>query len=68
MGMLVVNLNMRWGENGVQNRKYGNIMSEAVKDFTVCGKCSGCGSCCSDLLPVTDAEIKRILKYDGGDR
>ena len=27
------------------------------------GKCSGCGECCVDLLPVTPAEIRRIREY-----
>lgn len=25
--------------------------------------CTGCGACCSALLPVTDKEIKKIRKY-----
>lgn len=32
-------------------------------DFTKDGKCSGCGNCCSDLLPMTDQEIEVIRKY-----
>lgn len=27
------------------------------------GKCSGCGECCVDLLPLTPAEISRIKEY-----
>ncbi|MDY4772047.1 MAG: YkgJ family cysteine cluster protein [Lachnospiraceae bacterium] len=30
---------------------------------TIGGKCSGCGGCCSDFLPLTDGEIKRIKTY-----
>lgn len=34
-----------------------------VTDYTVNGKCSGCGQCCSNLLPMTNKEIKRIKEY-----
>ena len=34
-----------------------------VIDFTVNGKCSSCGKCCSNLLPLSDREIKRIKTY-----
>lgn len=34
-----------------------------VTNYTKNGKCSNCGSCCTDLMPVTDAEIKKIHKY-----
>lgn len=34
-----------------------------LTDNTVNGKCSGCGACCSDFLPLSDAEIKRIKVY-----
>lgn len=34
-----------------------------VKDFTKDGKCSGCGNCCANFLPVSDVEIKRIQAY-----
>lgn len=32
-------------------------------DFTVDGKCSGCGNCCSNILPLSDVEVKRIHEY-----
>lgn len=44
-------------------------MAEAIQDMrTVCdftenGKCSGCGSCCGRILPLSAADIKRIKKY-----
>lgn len=38
-------------------------MKSGVWDFTVDGKCSNCGQCCSNLLPMTIAEINRIRKY-----
>lgn len=34
-----------------------------VKDFTQNGKCSNCGECCSNCLPLSEAEIKRIKAY-----
>ena len=38
-------------------------MEKGVYDFTVDGKCSNCGSCCSNFLPMSKEEIKRIKKY-----
>lgn len=32
-------------------------------DFTINGKCSGCGSCCTDFLPVSTYDISRIKSY-----
>lgn len=29
-------------------------------DFTCKGKCSKCGACCSNLLPLTNAEIRHL--------
>lgn len=34
-----------------------------VTDFTINGKCSNCGKCCSNMLPMSEAEIKRIKDY-----
>ena len=34
-----------------------------VTDFTVDGKCSSCGACCSNLLPLSDKEVSDIKKY-----
>lgn len=38
-------------------------MEEGIFDFTKNGLCSNCGSCCSDLLPVSSHEIKNIKRY-----
>ena len=38
-------------------------MESGVWDYTHEGKCSQCGSCCSDLLPVGKHELKRIRDY-----
>ena len=34
-----------------------------VQDFSNNGKCSNCGNCCSNFLPMTKAEINTIKKY-----
>ena len=38
-------------------------MENGTYDFTENGKCCQCGACCSDLLPMTDKEIKTIKEY-----
>lgn len=38
-------------------------MESGVYDFTKNGKCSNCGECCSALLPLSEAETKRIKAY-----
>lgn len=43
-------------------------MKAGVFDKTQDGKCSNCGECCSDLLPISDeeiAKIKRFIKKNG---
>lgn len=32
-------------------------------DSTINGKCSGCGSCCSNILPLTMDEVRQIKAY-----
>ena len=34
-----------------------------LTNFTENVKCSNCGSCCSNMLPMSDAEITRIKQY-----
>lgn len=34
-----------------------------VTDFTVDGKCSSCGNCCGNFLPISGREIKEIKRY-----
>ena len=41
-------------------------MEHGVYDFTKDGKCSRCGACCSDLLPISESEYSRI-NLDGFD-
>ena len=38
-------------------------MEHGVYDFTKDGKCSQCGACCSDLLPISESEYRRINRY-----
>lgn len=38
-------------------------MEHGVYDFTKDGKCSGCGQCCSSILPLSSSEIKEIKRY-----
>ena len=43
-----------------------NIMNDAKHgpyDLTENGHCTGCGSCCSNFLPMTGEEVARIRKY-----
>ena len=34
-----------------------------VVDYTDNGTCSGCGNCCTNILPVSEAEIRAIRNY-----
>lgn len=34
-----------------------------VNDFTHNGKCCNCGECCSNFLPLSRKEVKRIKSY-----
>lgn len=38
-------------------------MRNGTYDMTDNGVCTQCGACCSNLLPLTDKEIKRIREY-----
>ena len=40
-----------------------NDMRHGVYNLTDNGKCTGCGACCSNLLPMTDKEIEVIHRY-----
>ena len=39
------------------------VIERDTTDYTIEGKCSCCGRCCGNLLPLTEYEIKRIHKY-----
>ena len=34
-----------------------------VTDFTVNGKCSQCGQCCGDILPLRKDEVEKIKRF-----
>lgn len=38
-------------------------MEHGVYDFTKDGKCSGCGQCCSNMLPMSEKEAEDIRRY-----
>lgn len=38
-------------------------MENGTYDFTKDDKCSGCGQCCSNILPMTQTEIDTIRRY-----
>ena len=38
-------------------------MKSGLYNYTKDGRCSGCGNCCSALLPVTRKEVKLIKRY-----
>ena len=43
--------------------EYISNMENGVFDYTNDGKCSQCGGCCSDFLPMSKKDIKRIHSY-----
>lgn len=38
-------------------------MEDNIFNYTKDGKCSGCGGCCSNLLPMSDKEVNAIKRY-----
>lgn len=38
-------------------------MDDNLYNFTKDGKCSNCGNCCSNLLPMSAKEVKAIRDY-----
>lgn len=41
----------------IKQREYG------IFDMTDNGKCTACGECCSNILPMSEREIKHIRAY-----
>lgn len=37
--------------------------SDGTYDLTDNGKCTGCGSCCTNFLPMTEKEVSIIRRY-----
>ena len=44
-------------------RQMMNDMKAGVFDMTNDGVCSNCGECCSDILPISLREVRKIKKY-----
>lgn len=40
-----------------------DMLKTKPTDLTNNGQCSNCGSCCSNILPMSDSEVKRIQSY-----
>ena len=38
---------------------------EQLTDYTINGECSGCGRCCTNILPLSQKEIQKIKSYIG---
>lgn len=38
----------------------GNVK---ITDNSVCGKCSKCGECCTNFLPISQKELNKIVEY-----
>ena len=36
---------------------------ETYENHCIDGRCSGCGECCADLLPLTAEEVRRLKAY-----
>ena len=53
---------MTYQAHNVRNWLHEGIAIEAV-DNCVDGECSCCGSCCTNFLALSDAEIRRIKRF-----
>lgn len=42
-----------------------STMNVEVEDKTILGRCSNCGECCTNFIPMTKDEIKQIHSYLG---
>lgn len=51
--------------SGIVTKSFNEYMDEepTLTDFTNDGKCSNCGGCCTNLLPMTANEILKIKRY-----
>lgn len=43
--------------------EYRDVMSGGVTNLCKNGTCSQCGGCCGAVLPISDKEIREILRY-----
>lgn len=44
----------------LRNQVEGNVK---ITDNSICGKCSKCGECCTNFLPISQTEADTIQKY-----
>ena len=51
--------------DGIQVGSLSDILDRdrCVTDFSDNGKCSNCGACCNDIIPLTNSDINRIKIY-----
>ena len=42
---------------------FANPSKAEIVDNSICGKCSKCGECCSNILPVCQEELETIAEY-----
>lgn len=49
----------------IQTSSFQEMMDRkpTIHDMSDNGKCSNCGGCCNDILPLNNADIYRIKKY-----
>ena len=40
--------------------EYAKLKKQPVTDFTVDGKCTNCGGCCSNIIPMTKDEAEKL--------
>ena len=48
---------------GTLEQAVAEMKKHGVQDYTHDGKCSSCGSCCSNMLPISAKEFVRIRDY-----
>jgi Fe-S-cluster containining protein len=48
-------------------KSFSEYVNEGIEDhvynYTKDGKCSGCGNCCTNIMPLSEKEIRLIRKY-----
>ena len=56
---------MNMPERKTMKELISSLIDKDVKipNYSICGKCSRCGECCSNILPVSQSEIDVIQKY-----
>lgn len=49
--------------NAMQYQRMVHNGNSKITNNSCDGKCSCCGSCCSDIIPLTDAEVLALRKF-----